>query len=157
MRRLSFHRQLTSSQSTLIKCAPLWQNWTRHNLISDISKTVSLSHFDNGELTVHCQTAIGATQIQQQQQTLLQYFHKQGMPEIKQITARIANNPNRLRSPLNRHLNPNQNLRSNSIAKPKTLDKNAINAIKSCQKTATNKALSESLTRLATTLEQSNK
>ncbi len=151
VQRLPFHQQLRSSQTILIKCTPVWQNWVKHNLHPETANAITLSHFQNGELILHCHNAISATQIKQQQQTLLVFFSDEGITDIKKITVRIANQS--ISSSDNKQKNQiNTTYASDRVIK--NFDNNALNSIKSIQKNITNDALSESLNRLIHTIEQ---
>lgn len=165
LRRLPVHQQLSTSHALLTKLSPIWQDWCNQNLVAETTlKTttgITLSHFQNGELIIHCNNALSATQIKQQQQSLLQYFIKSGMPEIKQISVRIANKPNHISNDLpnspnsnqvNNHLEPQTNLNPTS-SNTKKPTKQAVSSIKSCQKMINNDQLSNSLNRLIKTIE----
>lgn len=163
LQRLPLHRQLSLSRSLLTKCSPIWEKWAKENLVSESASAISLSHFEAGELTIHCDSAIFATQIKQQHETLVDFFQSQGMAEIKHITVRIANNPK-----LTNYSNTEaaditkvkQHLKYDAISpsrESQKLDKYTLNSIKSAQKSTTSEVLSESLNRLIETIEQTNK
>lgn len=154
MQRLPFHQQLSLSQAALIKCTPVWQNWAKHNLVSETTKAITLSHFENGELTLHCANAISATQVNQQQQTLLKFFNDKGITEINKITVRITNSFAQKKNASYNNLDMRLNASNASNQTINKLDKNSLNSIKSIQKGITNDELAESLNRLIQTIEK---
>lgn len=153
MQRLPFHRQLNLSQSILVKCIPIWEKWSKHNLTMQSTKTIQLSHFQSDELIIHCENAISATQINQQQESLVHFFQNEGIDELKQITVRIINNWSQ---PVNSITKNNKKIDESNIAVPSLnkLNQNSLNSIKSVQETTRNEKLSESLKRLLNTIEE---
>lgn len=160
MQRLPFFRQMTAAQSLLIKCLPIWNKWAALNLSNETSNAVQLSHFQDGVLIMHCENAISATQIKQQQQTLLLFFQGEGVTEVKQLTVRINNNSTLTKNASTTIKNDEKQTQSNSdhlIRNGNTLDDNSLNSLKTVQKTTKNPDLSNSLTKLIRTIEQNNK
>ncbi|MBX2849010.1 MAG: hypothetical protein KTR16_11865 [Acidiferrobacterales bacterium] len=169
VQRLPVHRQLGQSLALLDKCEPVWQQWLTgqstiklsHNptFLSpnssgfssstlNASPAISLSHFQNGELIIHCDTAILATQLKQQQTSLQCFFNDNGLGEIERISVRIGKQSEANKNTAQKNIDD----LSPSQTKPKPNDL-ALNSIKIAQKTATSDALSDSLNRLVKTIE----
>ena len=153
MRRLPLHRQFDSSQTALIALEPVWTKWVKQTLTPELTKTIKLTHYKDGELTLHCESAIGATQVNQHQQRLLQYLNQKQCLNIKDINVRI--------SKLTNNSKPTNN--TESVTSCASVDKNTVNrrapnqitlnSIKSCEKMIDNDHLSNSLKRLIETVQ----
>jgi len=147
VQRLPFHQQLSQSQLLLGKLAPLWSQWTKKNLTVEINNCISPKYFHNGKLGIECTNAVAATQIQQRQQTLLDYLHQNGLTQIQHFTVRITHN-------MSDH---SKNTTTNSTDSFTQLNLNhdaIVDSIKSCQQNIKHQPLSESLNRLIKTLQQ---
>lgn len=154
MERLPLHRQLNQTQAILVKIAPIWLRWSTDHL-SKIPNSMLVSEqsissvpidVSNGVLKINCFKPIEASQIKHQQASLIEALHTAGFDYIKRIKVSIS-------------------LQSHTLQQQATIDqpsdnqqkhikpsKASIKSIEVCGHKTHNVQLSESLHRLADTL-----
>jgi len=159
MRRLPLHRQFDSSQSALITLSPIWTKWANQTLTNDIATTIRLTHYKNGELTLHCDSAIAATQINQQQHRLLLFLNQElalstnsntNIIDVKSILVRISKSSSQ-------PLSFSTTSKEKQTIKRQVPNQLSLNSMKSCKKMINNDQLSNSLNRLIQTVQQLEK
>jgi len=75
VQRLPLHRQMSVSQTIMVKLSPVWSTWSATYLAEPFAASTTLVGVQNGELTISCESAICASQIKHQQTNLLESLH----------------------------------------------------------------------------------
>jgi hypothetical protein len=132
----------------LIKLTPVWLVWSKDQNLTPTN--YSLTNFSNGILTIHCDNAIGASQLKHQQQTLLNYFHIKEFSGIEQINIRVSQ-PS-LSSSNNSLETINSAEAINSKATFTVPSTDSLKSIQACRNGIKNDHLSNSLSKLEKTL-----
>jgi len=167
VQRLPLHKHMSQSQSALIELSPIWHAWSANNLTSKMATQVSLTSLQNGQLIVSCANAVSASQIKHQYASLLESLTASGFTNVKRIKVRIDHGSS---TTDNESTSDNQTISRNDVsaqgshqsiesanttrkptyrAKPNS---KTIKSIEHCQKLTSNDKLSDSLKRLASTL-----
>jgi len=139
----------------LLKIAPIWQRWSAshlNNLESNHSELSSaLIDISDGALKISCSQPTEASQIKHQQVSLIETMHAAGFSDIKRIKVSMS-----LQLPSQPSLSKQPSKSVNELHKRITPNKNSIESIKLCGQTTNNTQLSESLNRLANTLNKNS-
>ena len=162
--RLPLHRQLNETQAMLLKITPIWRQWLENHLPKNqssedpsprlvnnspepINNSPELIDISTDTLNINCFSSVQASHIKHQQTSLLNALNNAGFCNIRRIKVSMSlmsPEPNKSLQP-NNQSTPNQQQRS----KPSTT---SIQAIEHCGTKTDNTQLSESLRRLADTL-----
>lgn len=163
IRRLPVHQQLNESQAALVKLTPAWQQWAKqaisdNKITAECYQNTELSGFADNKLVITCSTAIYASIIKHQQQSILDSLLKAGSTVVKQLNIQ-------LRLPTFESSTPGVNrTRDNEVptVTPKStplstpLSSNSLDAIENCLKSVNNEQLASSLKKLSETLRKLN-
>ena len=171
IRRLPVHQRLNESQAALVKLTPAWQQWAKqaiseNKITAECYQNTELSGLDDDKLVITCSTAVFASQIKHQQQSILDSLLKEGPAVVKQLNIQLRL-PTFQNSKPGQNSNPGENSKSvvdktfdNGVPanKPKStpLTSNSLDAIENCRKSVSNEQLASSLKRLAETLKKLN-
>ena len=142
--RLPFHQNLKNSFSTIDRLMPLWDLWRNQSHATNTNEACSLTHFNSGILYIKCENSIIATQISQQNKTILKHFHKHGYNEIEDISIYLAPKFNKQKT--GERLSTTRKRPNNA----------AINSIKSCQTIIKSDSLNNAISNLLDTLQEKN-
>ena len=165
--RLPLHRQLNETQAMLLKITPIWLRWSASHLASIQSletnsletnglETISSAPIDISAdtLKINCFSSVEASHIKHQQASLIKTLQAAGFSNIKRIkvcmspTQPLSNNLESLRKEPQLSKQPELDEQHQSF-KPSSA---SIQSIESCGQQTDNSQLSESLRRLAATL-----
>lgn len=154
LQRLPLHRQLSDSQSKLLKISPAWQTWANANLAKESISEVSLTNYQSGVLSLACNNATCASQLKHLQTSLLASLKQSGFDDAEKISIRVTHpthdlqfsNPDQRAIPVSEDENDQF-----AHAKPSAP---SIKSIEDCKKAISNERLAESLTKLAETLKE---
>lgn len=168
LQRLPLHRQLTGSQSALLKLSPLWDKWASANLAKEFVDEISLTNYQSGKLSLVCSNATCASQLKHQQTSLLVFLNQSGVGEVEKLHIRVRH-PSHSSDIFDSQTNHETNNQNSSISSTrKSLPQKSenddigqtkasepsIKSIENCKKTISNERLAESLTKLAETLKK---
>lgn len=155
LQHLPFHRQISESQSLILKLTPIWHDWCEQQRGKkglkhfSAAQDTTLSAFENGVLTLACLSTTSATTIKHQKNDLLNHFQKAGFDAIRRIHVRMELKPPNMVSPTTNNPKVVTEERVAKRAQPST---SSIKSVEAVKRRVENEHLASSLERLANTL-----
>ena len=129
IKRLPALRQINASQSALLSFTLAWEQWLSKNIPEDFRQLASLNSFNDGVLSITCETSTVASQLKHLQVSLLEALHSFEHHQI--LSIRIQTNHS---TSNDTHSKPIQVDSKPPVTTRKALNQEVIDAINNCEK-----------------------